>query len=115
MYMPIDALMSTKAVYMSRKERIVVQVTPAEKRAIVSMAAKMRMSISDLMRKGALAYRSAASLSAELDSMTDGLGRAIEAACQRVDEVATRSEETRSMIAALPKQITLGEPEAVGG
>lgn len=37
-------------------ERIVVQATPEEKRAIVEKARKLKMTVSDLMRSGATEY-----------------------------------------------------------
>ena len=51
-------------------ERIVVQATPQEKKAIAAKAKRLGMPISELMRRGASAYQSAQA-DAELGSLAD--------------------------------------------
>jgi len=41
-------------------ERIVVQTTPSDKRAIAEKARRLDMSVAELMRRGVFAYESAA-------------------------------------------------------
>jgi len=83
-------------------ERIVVQATPQDKKVIAAKAKKLGLPISELMRRGAVAYESGES-DAELAALADAAkcaadraGAAIEAAL----EFITASEKRISAMEA---------------
>lgn len=80
--------------------RIVVQATPQEKRAIAAKARKLGMPISELMRRGATAYQSAAA-DAELAALADAARAASERAIASIDDALAFIEASNRRIAAL--------------
>jgi len=87
-------------------ERIVVQATPQDKKAIVAKARKLGLPISELMRRGAVAYESGetdADLAALADaarSAADRAGAAIDAA---LDFISASQKRISSMEARASK------------
>ena len=80
--------------------RIVVQATPQEKRAIAAKARKLGMPISELMRRGATAYKSAEA-DAELAALADAARAASERAIASIDDALAFIEASNKRIAAL--------------
>lgn len=66
-------------------ERIVVQVTPHEKRVIVAKAKKLGLPISELMRRGAKAYASPEA-DEELGTFSDAARAAADRAVALIDD-----------------------------
>jgi hypothetical protein len=66
-------------------ERIVVQATPQDKRAIAAKAKKLELSVSELMRRGAFAYEPSETDS-ELSTLADAAKRAADRAGASIDE-----------------------------
>ena len=81
-------------------ERIVVQATAQQKRAIAAKAKKLGLPIAELMRRGATAYRSP-----EADEELGGLADAARVAAQRasasIDRALEFIEASNKRIAAL--------------
>ena len=81
-------------------ERIVVQATAQQKRAIAAKAKKLGLPIAELMRRGATAYRST-----EADEELGGLADAARVAAQRastsIDRALEFIEASNKRIAAL--------------
>ncbi|MCC6473189.1 MAG: hypothetical protein IT514_05530 [Burkholderiales bacterium] len=88
-------------------ERIVVQATPEEKRAIAAKARKLGLPISELMRRGASAYRSG-----EAD---DELGTLADAAKAAAERAAASIDATLAFIEASERRIAEMEARAAGG
>jgi len=85
---------------MAAGERIVMQVTAQEKKAIASKAKRLGMSISELMRQGAASYRAAAD-DEELGSLADAARAAAEGASASIDESLKFIEASNKRIAAM--------------
>ncbi len=85
-------------------ERIVVQATAQEKKAIVAKAKKLGLPISELMRRGATAYESA-----EAD---EELGTLADAAKTAADRAAASIDDTLAFIAASNRRIAAMERKA---
>ena len=81
-------------------ERIVVQATPQEKKAIAAKAKRLGMPISELMRRGASAYQSAQA-DAELGSLADAAKAAAEQAAASIDAALAFIEASNRRIAAM--------------
>lgn len=81
-------------------ERIVVQATAQEKRAIAAKAKKLGLPISELMRRGASAYESA-SADEELGALADAAKAAAERAAAAIDGALEFIEASNKRIAAL--------------
>lgn len=81
-------------------ERIVVQATPDEKKAIAAKAKKLGLPISELMRRGAKAYQPAES-DTELGVVADAALAAANRASLAIDEVLTFVEASEKRIAAM--------------
>lgn len=81
-------------------ERIVVQATADEKKAIAAKAKKLGLPISELMRRGAKAYQPAESDS-ELSFVADAVLAAANRASLAIDEVLTFVEASEKRIAAM--------------
>jgi len=81
-------------------ERIVVQVTPREKRAIMAKARRLGMPIAELMRRGATAYQSTAE-SDELRVLADQARAAADRAGASIDDALRCIEESNRRIAAM--------------
>ena len=81
-------------------ERIVVQATPREKRAITAKARKLGLPISELMRRGATAYESAQA-DAELGALADAAKSAADRACASIDDALAFVDASNKRIAAM--------------
>ena len=84
-------------------ERIVVQATSQEKKAIVAKARKLGLPISELMRRGAAAYESS-----KADSELSALAVAAKGAADRsgaaIDDALAFIEASNRRIAAMEKK-----------
>jgi hypothetical protein len=91
-------------------ERIVVQTTARDKKAIVAKARKLDLSISELMRRGAFAYQSSEA-DADLSAVADAAKAAAERAAASIDdalefiEASNRRIATREVKAAKRRQV----------
>ncbi|RPI42324.1 MAG: hypothetical protein EHM59_18110 [Betaproteobacteria bacterium] len=81
-------------------ERIVVQATPQEKRAIAAKAKRLGLPISELMRRGASAYESERA-DEELSALADAAKAASERAAASIDEAIAYIEGSNKRIEAL--------------
>lgn len=81
-------------------ERIVVQATAQEKKAIAAKAKRLGLPISELMRRGASAYRSADS-DEELGGLADAARDAAERASAAIEGALQFIEASNRRIAAL--------------
>jgi len=81
-------------------ERIVVQATAQDKKAIAAKAKKLEIPISELMRRGAFAYNSADS-DAELDALAAAAKDAAERAVAAIDDALDFIEASNKRIAAM--------------
>lgn len=81
-------------------ERIVVQATPQEKKAIVAKAKKLGLPISELMRRGATAYEPAEA-DEELGALADAARAAAERAGAAIDTALTFIDASNQRIASL--------------
>lgn len=81
-------------------ERIVVQATPLEKKAISAKAKKLGLPVSELMRRGATAYNSAEA-DEELGALADAAMAAANRASDSIDEVLAFVEASNKRIAAM--------------
>jgi hypothetical protein len=81
-------------------ERIVVQTTPAEKKAISAKARKLGLPISELMRRGAVAYR-AAGADDELAALADAAKAAADRAAASIDDALAFIAASNERIAAM--------------
>jgi hypothetical protein len=81
-------------------ERIVVQATSQEKRAIAAKAKKLGLPISELMRRGASAYSTTQS-DEELGLLADAAKAAAERASRSIDEALDFIEASNRRIAIL--------------
>src|SRR5215468_2996987 len=80
-------------------ERIVVQATAEEKKAIVAKAKRLGLPISELMRRAATAYRSTSS-DEELAALADAAKAAAERAGASIDDALAFIESSNRRIAA---------------
>jgi hypothetical protein len=85
-------------------ERIVVQATLQDKKAIAAKARRLDLPVSELMRRGAFAYESSAA-DAELSALADAAKTAAERACASIDDAL-------DFIAASEKRIAAMQPKA---
>jgi hypothetical protein len=81
-------------------ERIVVQATAQEKKAITAKAKRLGLPISELMRRGATAYQSA-ELDEELGALADAARDAAERASASIDSALQFIEASNKRIAAM--------------
>ena len=81
-------------------ERIVVQATPQEKKAITAKAKRLGLPISELMRRGATAYESKEA-DEELGALADAAKAAAERASASIDNALAFIEASNKRIAAL--------------
>jgi len=84
-------------------ERIVVQATPREKKAITAKAKRLGLSISELMRRAATAYNTTEA-EAELGSLADAAKAAAERASASIDDALQFIEASNKRIAALERK-----------
>ena len=85
-------------------ERIVVQATAQDKKAIAAKAKKLDIPISELMRRGAFAYES--------DESNDELSALADAAKQAADRASGFIDDSLDFIAASNKRIAAMEAKA---
>lgn len=83
--------------------RIVVQATPAEKRAISSKAKALGLPLSELMRLGANAYNSDSS-QAELATLADAAFAAAERSCASIDDSLAFIAKSNARIAKMERR-----------
>ena len=81
-------------------ERIVVQATAEEKRAIAAKAKKLGLPIAELMRRVAIAYRSTEA-DEEVGALADAARVAAERASASIDSALEFIEASNKRIAAL--------------
>lgn len=81
-------------------ERIVVQATPQDKKAIAAKAKKLDLPVSELMRRGAFAYESDES-DAELGALADAARTAADRAGSAIDDALSFIEASNRRIAAM--------------
>ena len=81
-------------------ERIVVQATVQEKKAIAAKAKRLGLPISELMRRGASAYNSAEA-DEELATLADAAKAAAERAAHSIDEALAFIAASNKRIAAM--------------
>lgn len=81
-------------------ERIVVQATPREKKAIIAKAKKLGLPISELMRRGATAYESAEA-NEELGALADAAKAAANRASDSIDATLAFIDASNKRIAAM--------------
>lgn len=81
-------------------ERIVVQATAADKRAIADKAKKLDIPISELMRRGAFAYQ-VDEHEAELDALAQAAESAARRAAAAIDNALDFIEASNARIAAM--------------
>ena len=87
-------------------ERIVVQVTPQEKRKHTAKAKRLRMPISELMRRGATAF--------EPEQSDEELGALADAAKAAAERASASIDEALAFVAASNKRIAAMESKARG-
>ena len=87
-------------------ERIVVQATALDKKAIATKAKKLGLPVSELMRRGAFAYQHSAE-DAELATVADAAKAAADRSCIAIDDAL-------DFIAASNRRIAKMEAKAVG-
>lgn len=93
-------------------ERIVVQATPQEKKAIAAKAKKLGLAISELMRRGASAYNSTQA-DEELGALADAAKAAAERASRSIDDALDFIEASNRRIAALEARAARGRKKVV--
>jgi hypothetical protein len=84
----------------SAVERIVVQATAQDKKAIAAKAKRLDLSVSELMRRGAFAYESSES-DAELAALADAAKGAADRAGAAIDASLSFIEASNRRIAAM--------------
>lgn len=93
-------------------ERIVVQATPQEKKAIAAKAKKLGLPISELMRRGASAY-SSTQADEELGALADAAQAAAERASRSIDDALDFIAASNKRIAALEAKAARGRKAVV--
>lgn len=81
-------------------ERIVVQATPQDKKAIAAKAKKLDLPISELMRRGAFAYQPDGS-DVELATLAGAAQAAAERAAAAIDDAVAFIDASERRIAAM--------------
>ena len=90
-------------------QRIVVQATTMDKKAITAKAKKLDMPVSELMRRGAFAYASSES-DAELGALADAAKDAADRAGAAIDDALTFIEASNKRIAAMEVKAAKAAP-----
>lgn len=85
---------------MGAVERIVVQATLQDKKAIAAKAKKLDLPVSELMRRGAFAYESG-DTDAELGALADAAKGAADRAGAAIDDALKFIEASNKRIAAM--------------
>lgn len=86
----------------SAVERIVVQATAQDKKAIAAKAKKLDLPISELMRRGAFSYQPNEA-DAELAALADAAKGSADRACAAIDDALGFIEASNQRIAAMEK------------
>ena len=94
-------------------QRIVVQATTQDKKAIVAKAKKLDIPISELMRRGAFAY-DAGDSDAQLGALADAAKGAAERAGTAIDDALAFIEASNKRIAALEAKASRARRAAIG-
>jgi hypothetical protein len=81
-------------------ERIVVQATKQDKKAIADKAKRLDLPVSELMRRGAFAYESGEA-DAELSALADAAKAAADRAGEAIDDALSFIEASNQRIAAM--------------
>jgi hypothetical protein len=81
-------------------ERIVVQATKQDKKAIADKAKRLDLPVSELMRRGAFAYESGEA-DAELSALADAAKAAADRAGEAIDDALGFIEASNQRIAAM--------------
>ncbi|WP_213958933.1 MULTISPECIES: hypothetical protein [unclassified Variovorax] len=81
-------------------ERIVVQTTPQDKRAIAAKAKRLDLPVSELMRRGAFAYEASES-DADLGTLADAAKAAADRAGRAIDDALDFIAASNQRIAAM--------------
>lgn len=95
MYTRIDGVCMAAAV-----ERIVVQTTLQDKKAIAAKAKRLDIPISELMRRGAFAYQSS-DTEEELAALADAAMAAADRACASIEDALQFIDASNVRIAAM--------------
>ena len=90
-------------------QRIVVQVTTQDKKAIAAKAKKLDIPISELMRRGAFAYESS-DADAELGALADAAKGAADRAGAAIDDALDFIEASNRRIAAMEAKVAKRAP-----
>ena len=90
-------------------ERIVVQATAQDKKAIAAKAKQLDLPVSELMRRGAFAYESSAS-DAELGALADAAKQAADRAGAAIDDALSFIEASNQRIAAMESKAAQATP-----
>lgn len=85
-------------------QRIVVQTTAQDKKAIISKAKKLGIPVSELMRRGAFAYESDES-GEELGALADAAKVAADRAGAAIDEALAFIEASNRRIASMESKV----------
>ncbi len=85
-------------------ERIVVQATLEDKRAIAAKAKKLDLPVSELMRRGAFAYQPGEA-DAELGALADAARAAADRAGAAIDDALRFIEASNKRIAAMETKV----------
>ena len=86
-------------------ERIVVQATPQEKKAISAKAKKLGLPMSELMRRAATAYNSAED-DEELGTVADAAMAAANRASDAIDDMLAYVAASNKRIAVMEAKVT---------
>ena len=89
----------------SAVERIVVQATPQDKKAIAAKARRLELPISELMRRGAFAYQSDAA-DVEMSALADAAKLAADRAGAAIDDALSFIDASNKRIAAMESKAT---------
>jgi len=81
-------------------QRIVVQATPQDKKAIAAKAKRLDIPVSELMRRGAFAYETSET-DEELGALADAAKAAADRAGTAIDEALDFIEQSNQRIAAM--------------
>lgn len=95
----------------SAVERIVVQATAHDKKAIAAKAKRLDLPVSELMRRGAFAYESSEA-DDELAALADAARQAAERASASIDDALAFVAASNQRIAAMEAQAARPAPAA---
>ena len=91
-------------------QRIVVQATTQDKKAIAAKAKKLEIPISELMRRGAFAYESS-DADAELGALADAAKGAADRAGAAIDDALDFIEASNKRIVAMEAKAVKRAPQ----